>query len=211
MGNRAVVFIDGNNWYHSLKVAGVQRTFSLDYKKITEKLLGPRTWIGTRYYIGQVDSRQGAKVYADHRRFIDALVKTDPRITVHLGRIELRIEENEAAREILHYIHSLSTRISSLVFGELVAFVKKHEQTRVWVEKAVDVQLAVDMVVLATRNEYDAAYILSADGDFTGAAEFVRSLGKKVYAASFGKGAQLAKAVDTFIPLRPAWLNDCYK
>jgi uncharacterized LabA/DUF88 family protein len=81
----------------------------------------------------------------------------------------------------------------------------------VWTEKAVDVQLAVDMVTMATRDEYDCAYLLSADGDFTGAVDYVRSLGKKVFAASPLHGAQIAKVVNTFIPLKAAWFdNGCY-
>jgi len=140
--DRAIVFIDGNNWYHCLKEASVADKFRLDYKKISEKLLGPRNWIGTRYYIGRVDSRQAATVYADQRRFINALEKTDPRITVHLGRIEPRVVESEAASELLQYVHGLKMKIDTRVFTELVALTKRHEQALVWVEKAVDVQLA---------------------------------------------------------------------
>ncbi len=209
--DRAIVFIDGNNWYHCLKEASVADKFRLDYKKISEKLLGPRNWIGTRYYIGRVDSRQGATVYADQRRFIDALEKTDPRITVHLGRIEPRVVESEAASELLQYVHGLKMKIDTRVFTELVALAKRHEQALVWVEKAVDVQLAVDMVVMADRDEYDAAYLLSADGVFTGAVEHVRTLGKKVYAACPGHGAQLARAVNSFIHLSTGWFDGCYK
>ena len=33
--------------------------------------------------------------------------------------------------------------------------------------------LATDMVAMACRKEYDAAYLLSADGDYTHAVEFV--------------------------------------
>ena len=211
MGDRAVVFIDGNNWYHHLKEAGVQNTFSLDYKKISEKLLGPRIWVATRFYIGQVDVRQGAQVYADSRRFLDGLAKTDPRISVHLGRLERRTEVNEAAKEILRYVHGLSMQINAQVFSQLVAFVKKHERTQFWVEKAVDVNLAIDMVTMAISDNYDAAYLLSADGDFTKAVEFVRSRGKKVYAVSPGQGAQLAAAVNTFIHIPGSWVSDCYK
>jgi hypothetical protein len=42
MADRGVVFIDGNNWFHSLKTAGVTDKFRLDYAKISRKLLGPR-------------------------------------------------------------------------------------------------------------------------------------------------------------------------
>ena len=57
----------------------------------------------------------------------------------------------------------------------------------------------------------NAAYILSADGDFTHAAQFVRSLGKKVFAVAATSGAQLAAAVNSFIRVDAAWFDDCYK
>ena len=43
-----------------------------------------------------------------------------------------------------------------------------------WVEKAVDVMIATDMVSKAYENKYDIAYLLSADGDFTHAIKKVR-------------------------------------
>ncbi len=207
--DRGLVFIDGNNWFHGLVGIGIQNKLALDYAKISKKLLGPsRQWIGTRYYIGRVSSTSPS--YADQRKLEDRLSKTDPRITMHFGRVEAHLVENEAAREILNYLYGLSTKIDSRTFHELIALAKKHAETLVWKEKAVDVQLAVDMVVMATRNEFDAAYLLSADGDFTGAVNYVRSLGKKVYAASAQHGAQIANAVNSFIRLPATWFNDCY-
>ena len=79
------------------------------------------------------------------------------------------------------------------------------------VEKAVDVMLAVDLVVMAQQDQYDTAYILSADGDYTHAAQFVRSLGKKVFAVAPTNGAQLAAAVNKFIHIDASWFTDCYK
>ena len=78
------------------------------------------------------------------------------------------------------------------------------------VEKAVDVALAVDMVRMADRNEYDVAYLLAADGDYTPAVEAVMGGGKKVFAAALEPGAELAKVVYRFIPLKKDWLTDCY-
>jgi hypothetical protein len=34
MADRAVVFVDGNNWFHALCEAGVEDRARLDYKKI---------------------------------------------------------------------------------------------------------------------------------------------------------------------------------
>jgi hypothetical protein len=181
----------------------------LDYAKISKKLLGPsRKWTGTRYYIGRVSNTSPS--YADQRKFEARLAKNDARISIHFGRVEAHLVENEAAREMLNYLYRLSMRIDSRTFQELVALAKKHAKTIVWKEKAVDVQLAVDMVVMATRNGFDAAYLLSADGDFTGRSIMFVAWGKKVYAASPNRGAQLAKAVNSFIPLAAAWFDDCY-
>jgi uncharacterized LabA/DUF88 family protein len=79
------------------------------------------------------------------------------------------------------------------------------------VEKAVDVFLAIDLVSLAMSDAYDAAYLLSADGDYTPAVEAVRRLNKKVYVASCVPGAHLARAVNSFIRLQRDWFNDCYR
>jgi uncharacterized LabA/DUF88 family protein len=67
------------------------------------------------------------------------------------------------------------------------------------------------LVAMAMNDVYDAAYLLTADGDYTPAVAEVRSLGKKVYAASPLSGAQLAKAVNSFIHLRADWFEDCYQ
>jgi hypothetical protein len=72
MRDRAVVFIDGNNWYHGLGTVGVRDRARLDYKKICAKLLGPREWIATRYYIGQVNQKHNAPLYAQQRSFSPA-------------------------------------------------------------------------------------------------------------------------------------------
>jgi uncharacterized LabA/DUF88 family protein len=78
------------------------------------------------------------------------------------------------------------------------------------VEKAVDVMLAVDLVMMAQRDEFDSAYILSADGDYTPAVEAVVGLGKAVYAFSPAPGAQLGSVVRAFIRPKEDWFDDCY-
>lgn len=210
MPDRAILFIDGNNWYHSLVNLGLTDLGSLDYRKISEKLLGPRDWIGTRYYIGQVQQRGNVQLYADQRRFLAALGKSDLRITTHLGRLESRKVKNEAASELRQYLSGLKVRIDPGVFRHLMDLARRHESAEVMVEKAVDVMLAVDMVRMSECGKYDAAYLLSADGDYTPAVEAVQEGGKKVYAVSPAPGAQLAAVVDSFIRLDKAWFANCY-
>jgi uncharacterized LabA/DUF88 family protein len=105
---------------------------------------------------------------------------------------------------------NLHIRIDSTVRDDLLRLARSSNAT-VRVEKAVDVMLAVDLVIMAERNAYDTAYLLSADGDYTHAVDFVRrECGKKVFAASCSQGAQLARAVDSFIRVNTEWLAGCY-
>lgn len=206
---RAVLFVDGNNWFHALKRQGINDLGQLNYAKVSSKLVGPRTWLGTRYYVGQVSNRYPAR-YDAQRRYLAFLQRCDPRLSVHLGRIESHQVVNPTAQRLKRYMADLKTRIDNEVYRDLVAIGNATEYTETFAEKAVDVHLAVDMVVMAERNEFETAYLLSADGDFTPAAKAVRECGKKVFAAAPAKGAELAAVVNSFIPLKPVWFEDCF-
>lgn len=100
MADRAILFIDGNNWYHSITDLGVPSPGRLNYGKISAKLTGPRQWVATRYYIGRVPQTGNSALYADQRRFLSSLSATDTRITTHLGRLEARPVQDPAADEL---------------------------------------------------------------------------------------------------------------
>ncbi len=207
---RAVLLIDGNNWYHGTRKAGVKFLGELDYRRISEKLTHPRIWVETRYYVGRVSQTENTQLYADQRRFLDRICKQDQRISAHFGRLEPRQSKNEAAEEMLAFLGNLKTRIDGAVYRELVRIATSHRQATVMVEKAVDVMIAVDLVAMAHQDKFDVAYLLTADGDFTPAVSLVQSLGKKVFAVSAQNGAELARQVDAFIPLKADWFDDCF-
>lgn len=212
MADRAVIFVDGNNWFHGLCDVGVDDRGRLDYARISQKLVGPRTWVETRYYIGQINQKHNAALYAQQRSFLAGLQNTDSRISVHFGRIEPRNTTNDAAKEVLAYLAAPAAPLDSRVQADLAAIARRHQQAVVYVEKAVDVFVAVDLVRMALNDEYDAAYLLTADGDYTPAVQIARAVAsKKVYAASCLSGAQLAKSVNSFIRLDKAWFTDCYR
>lgn len=209
---RAVFFIDGSNWYHSLKEIGLSELQRLDYPRMFGKLAGPaRSWTEARYYIPDVGIIGSAELLNEQRDFLKQLQAQDERITVQLGRLEPRIAKSEAAKDLLHYLGNLKIRIDGVVFRDLVAIGRAHEHARVFVEKAVDVQLAVDMVQMAIEDRYEVAYLLSADGDYTPAVDAVRSHGKKVFSATPAPCAKLAAVVNTHIPLRRHWFDECYR
>lgn len=206
--DRAILFVDGSNFYNGLGEIGVGNRFNLNYARIAEKLLGPRDFVGLRFYVGRV--RGHRELARKQNGFLDRLRATDPRISIHLGRIARRQNENPLAEELLHYLGALRIPMATTIYTTLVRMARRHRNVPIYVEKGVDVMIAIDMVGMAIQSSYDAAYLLSADGDFAPAAQFVRDLGKKVFAASPRPGAALAKAVDTFIPLPKPWFRDCY-
>lgn len=209
--DRAVFFVDGNNFYHAARAAGVSSLGDLDYCKVVAKLRGPRAFAGLRYYIGRVRQEGDERLYAEQRKFITQLEAQSSLISTHFGRLELRERRNEAADELKAYLQAMPVRLETAVYRDLFDIAQRHQTSSVHVEKAVDVMLAVDLVVMAHQDKYDAAYILSADGDYTHAVAEARRMGKKVFAASAANGHQLKLACNTFIPLAREWFDDCYK
>jgi len=160
--------------------------------------------------LAKYSKRANTDLYADQRRYMAWLTARDKRISVHYGRLEQRPVVNEFAREVKRYLAGLKVRIDPAVYKHLIASATRHEHTTVMVEKAVDVMLAVDMVRMADRNEYDVAYLLAADGDYTPAAQAAMDANKKVFAAAIEPGAQLARVVYKYLPLDRAWFADCF-
>jgi len=72
-----------------------------------------------------------------------------------------------------------------------------------YIEKGVDINIAVDMFRLAKDNIYDTAVLITSDADFVPAVEVIQELGKHVENAYFNKGYSfhLRKACDNFIEL----------
>ncbi len=69
---------------------------------------------------------------------------------------------------------------------------------RRYLEKGVDVRIAVDMVRLASRDHFDVAVLVSGDGDFRFAVSAIKELGRAVEVAYFKRGLskELANVAD---------------
>ena len=71
------------------------------------------------------------------------------------------------------------------------------------IEKGVDVLITVDMIRYARNNAYDTAILVSGDGDFAPALEFLQDFGKHIENAYFshGRSDNLRNHSDRFIKL----------
>jgi len=77
----------------------------------------------------------------------------------------------------------LST-LRALPFFELrMGILKQRGST--WVEKGIDVKVAVDMIGMAYQDQYDVAMLVSGDGDYVDCVKAVKAAGKHVVNAFF--------------------------
>ena len=204
---RAVVFIDGNNWYHGLRGVGVD-SGDLDYRGVARKLLMGRRLVGIRYYIGRVSNDLQRTRRQDHAL---ALLQRQG-VEVALGRIErntLAPRNNPLSRRLRRLVDESRSALP-LPFAEQLDALCAAEVTY-YVEKQVDVLIAVDLVSMAHQDEYDVAYLLSADGDFVPAVREAQRQRRRVFAASALRGHQLARQADAFIPLSREWFEELHR
>lgn len=172
---KAIVFIDGSNFYYRLKhiiKKGANNTSLLDfnYQKFCLWLCGDFEVVEIRYYIGVVrrknNDQKSEKLYNDQQRLFRKLQKHQVRI----------------------------------VLGMLI-----QHPDKTYHEKGVDVRLAVEMIKLARENKYDTAFLISSDTDLVPAVEEVLLLGKKVkyIGATDSQSFGLSKITGDYLILRP--------
>ena len=199
------MFVDGNNWYHGLKALGVDAD-ELDYPLVAGKLVEDRVLGEIRYYVGQVTgNRQRVAV---QKRVLARLQAQGVR--VFPGRIQrnwLRPEQNPMVAKLTSVLRDLGPSIPEEVREQLDGLCRMSVPE--YVEKQVDVQIAADLVSMAFQDEYDIAYLLSADADFVPAVRRVRGRGKRVFAVRSWRqrSAELKREVDAMIALPPEWFE----
>lgn len=82
-----------------------------------------------------------------------------------------------------------------------------------YVEKGVDIALAVDLLDLAYHNTYDTAILITGDGDFSRAVEIVQRMGKHIENACppSVRSYHLQNTCDKTIVLNSTYLTDCWR
>ena len=97
----------------------------------------------------------------------------------------------------------------TLKLGRLEKRIKDGVTT--FVEKGVDVSIAVDMISMAYENRFDTAILVSGDGDFAVAISEVQKLGKVVEVAypPSSRLFHLKQVCNRFIPIDKTILDKC--
>ncbi|MBE0415358.1 MAG: NYN domain-containing protein [Dehalococcoidia bacterium] len=183
---RVMVFIDGGNLYSAVK-DGLHLQKSVNIESLVRKLVARRSLVRAYYYTTPSpfpDSPKGK----GHQRFLDKLGWIE-NLQVRRGRIVPRS-------------HNIKCPKCKALFDYEIR-----------IQKGVDTRIAVDMVTLAQRNEYDIAILVSGDSDLAEAVEYIREhTNKKVENACVpGKGwaKTLREAADKRTPLTAEYLENC--
>ncbi len=159
---KAMIFVDSANFYHSLKEIH-RSVYDIDFLKLAELLLvADRKLVKIRYYAAPVDRTAMPKEHRAQQRFWADLKKQG--IEVDLGYLQKRIF---ACTKCGYERIGITCDECGHLFGEVG-------------EKGVDVNIASDIVYHAALDSYDIGYLISSDGDLAGACKRARLLGKRM-------------------------------
>ncbi len=148
------MFIDGQNLFHCAKAAFGYKHPNYDVKLLSEKICESKGWElkQIRFYTGVPDPADNAMWH----QFWSAKLAYLGKIGIHVYSRPLRYR-NETVE--------LSDGTSKTVL--------------VGREKGIDVRIALDVIRLAHRRDYDVAVVCSQDQDLSEAADEIRVIAKE--------------------------------
>jgi len=204
---RAIVFVDANNWYHNVKkffkpsdisitkIANlICANLNLDLQEI-------------RWYASIPDIEDGEKTYYDHMRFLSELEKEGIKI---ITRKLQRLSRKEILKKKRDTIDSLDLCENCKPLIE-ASFLDLSDINRK--EKGIDVWVAIDMIKKSIiDNECDICILISGDTDFVPAVNLIKQVGKRVLSAfvPFGYSTELRNSTEYFI-IRKETLTKCFR
>ena len=98
-----------------------------------------------------------------------------------------------------------------IIFGRLEK--RKKDGEIYHVEKASDVNLALDLALDAQKGEYDGAFLISNDGDFSGAVSAAVGFKRKVTYVAIGTNKSISyhlkKVASATFKIKKEFINEC--
>jgi uncharacterized protein (TIGR00288 family) len=177
---KAIVFIDGNNFYHNIKKMRIKPSH-VDFKKLSESVCSifGVVWKGSRYYNSVPNVEDNKEIYWKHMEFLKEIEQL-PKFDVIIRKLQ-RSSTKEILREKNEIISNLGLcdKCKPLVETncyDCIGNIKVRE-------KGIDVKMAVDMVEFAIKNKCDCVILVSGDADFLPALKLVKNNNKSVYSA----------------------------
>jgi uncharacterized LabA/DUF88 family protein len=148
----------------------------------------------------------------DIERFCNKLIEKDEiaKINYYIAPVDQE-SYPEGYREQQKFLDKLK-KIEKLniIFGRLER--RKADNATYYVEKASDVNLALDLALDAQKGVYDKAFLVSNDGDFSGAVTSAVNFGKEVIYVAIGNkksvSFHLKKVASSTIKISEEFISD---
>jgi uncharacterized LabA/DUF88 family protein len=149
---RAVAFFDGQNLFHCAKNAFGYRWANYDPVKLAQAICAQNTWnlTQTRFYTGIHTFQGNAFLHGFWKNKLTVLGRQQ---NIHIFSRPLRYRQ----------------KTIELPDGSIHTFDTAEE-------KGIDVRIALDLIRVAMRQQYDVALIFSQDQDLSEAADEVRAI-----------------------------------
>ncbi|MEK6792504.1 MAG: NYN domain-containing protein [Nanoarchaeota archaeon] len=139
---------------------------------------------GSNFYFS-VKKKFGFNI--DIKKFCDKLAEKDKlvKINYYIAPIDKTRNAEMYANQQKFFEKLKKIDKLAIVLGRLER--RKQDGKEYYVEKATDVNLTLDLVLDAQANVYDEAYLISNDGDFSGAIKAViERFGKEIVYVAIG-------------------------
>lgn len=151
---RAVVFVDGQNLFYSAREAFGYPYPNYDILKLSQQVCASQNWnlIQARFYTGVPDPADDAAKSSFWSAKLSAM-----------GR-----------QNIVVYSRALRYRNKTVVLPSGATHTFLHGE-----EKGIDVRIALDVIGMAVRNEYDVAVVFSQDQDLSEVADEIRVIARQ--------------------------------
>lgn len=181
----AIVFIDGNNWYHRLKNISTSRDVS--FKRLTEFVCKKFNLIlkDIYFYNSRPDISDGKENYYKQMSFFSSLEKEGI-------KVRTRKLQKSSNKEVIEKKHleinnlKLCPKCLDITKNNCSLCIKPFKKK----EKGIDVKIAVDMISKSVINgECDCCILISGDGDFIPAMQVIKDSGKEALSSALeGRG-----------------------
>ncbi len=184
----------------------------------------------TPCYTLKVSKKKRVAIYIDGSNFYFSM-KSRFNIKLDLEKFCQKLVKNKELIKINYYIAPLNQKTHpkqylkqqkffdklrkidklTILFGRLEK--RKRDGEIYYVEKASDVNLALDLVLDAEKEIYDEAYLISNDGDFSGAVKATKDFGKHVIYVAIGNKKSvshyLKKVASLTFYITEKFIEDC--
>jgi uncharacterized protein (TIGR00288 family) len=179
---RVELFIDGSNFYHSLRE---HKQLPFNYDDLFARLSELFEIRMIHYYDATKDSGKDPYGYSKQQTFHSMLKKLKWPITIRTRKLKYLVNVTpEQVNEVADRVG-----IQSRCKAKLIELLRGLNLIRLTKEKGIDVMLVVDSIEVARKGDLDAVILLTGDADFTPAVELIQSLKVRVINLHTYKGS----------------------